>query len=194
MLAEAAGSALLGLAGRRVWLAYRLVGAASLARLANGLFLMAASQAAALLLTVSVLVAGPVLREGLDHFDVLFWLHYGTLIAGLVGVFWSFGRHPFRWAPAVAGVLAIAGPVLEIVVIIGLFFVVLHAGLNHLANKGMGSGRVALGFFFLFTAHTLHLANYSPILPRVWFGELVGLVGLVVLFYALARPRTVPHA
>ncbi|MBI2079022.1 MAG: hypothetical protein HYT80_11775, partial [Euryarchaeota archaeon] len=53
---------------------------------------------------------------------------------------------------------------------------------------------VALGFFFLFTAHTLHLANYSPILPRVWFGELVGLVGVVVLYYALARPRTEPHA
>ena len=194
MLAEAAGAALLALAGRRIWAAYRLVQEASLGRLAYGLFLLAGSHVAALLLVVSVLLAGDSLPERIDHFDVLFWAYYGTMIGGLVGVFWSFGRHPFRWAPALTGVLAVIGPVLEIVTIVALFFVVLHAGLNHLAQKGLGSGRVAVGFFFVFTAHTLGLANYSPILPRTWVGELVNLVGVLILFYAVARPRTVPNA
>ena len=169
---------------------YKLVGSLSLRRLAIGFFLLGVSQAAALALEGLVQAAGAEIpRDGFDVFDVAFWVHYITLLCGLAFVFASFGRHPFRWTPALAPLLLRIGPVLELLAVLFLFFVVLHAGLNHIARKGAGSVRVAVGFFFLFTAHTLNLVEYSALTPRWWLAECVNVVGFVVLYYAVKRPR-----
>lgn len=195
MAGQAAGAVAVLVAGGRVWSAFRLVGEASLRRLALGLFLLAASQVAVLVLSLSVVAAGDSLDRGrFDHFDLLFYLYYATLLSGLGGVFWSFGRHPFRWAPAYAPILLIAGPVLQLLTILALFFVVLHAGLNHIARKGTGSSLVAIGFFFVFAAHILHLYAYTPLGPRWWPGELLGLVGYAILIRAVPRLRSVTNA
>lgn len=169
---------------------YKLVGSLSLRRLAIGFFLLGFSQAAALALEGLVQAAGAQIpREGFDVFDIAFWVHYVTLLVGLAFVFASFGRQPFRWTPALAPLLLRAGPVLELLSVLFLFFVVLHAGLNHIARKGAGSVRVAVGFFFLFTAHTLNLLGYSALTPRWWLAECVNVVGFIVLYYAVKRPR-----
>lgn len=169
---------------------FRLVGSASLRRLAIGFFLLGVSQAGALALEGLVQSAGAEIpREGFDIFDLVFWIHYATLLIGLVFVFASFGRHPFRWMPALAPILLRAGPILELLAILVLFFVVLHAGLNHLGRKGAGSIRVAVGFFLLFTAHTLNLVGYSALTPRWWLAECINLLGFVILFVAVQRPR-----
>lgn len=195
MAAQVLGAIAVLVAGRRVWAAFRLVGERSLQRLGSGLFLLAASQVAALLLTVFALLAGDSLNRGrVDLFDLLFYLYYGTLLAGLSGVFWSFGRHPFRWTPAYAPALLVAGPLLQLLAIVVLFFVVLHAGLNHMARKGTGSSLVALGFFFVFAAHILYLYSYAPLEPRWWPGELLNLVGYVILVRAVPRLRSVTNA
>lgn len=169
---------------------YRMVGSLSLRRLALGFFLLGLSQASAFALEALVLAAGTEIpREGFDMFDIAFWSHYATLLIGLALVFASFGRHPFRWTPALAPLLLRTGPILELLSVLVLFFVVLHAGLHHIARKGTGSIRVAIGFFFLFTAHTLNLMGYSALTPRWWLAECVNLVGFIVLYYAVKRPR-----
>lgn len=193
--AEAASGALALATASLVGRSYRIVGAPSLRRFALGFVLLAVAQAAALLQQVLLEWSGDALvRERLDLFDVAFWLHYGSLLAGLGLVFLSFGRHPFRWAPALAGVLLVVGPVVQLLVVVVTFFVVLHAGLNHIARKGTGSGLVAVGFFLVFTAHTLNLVGYGPLEPRWWAGELVNLAGFLVLYRSVRRPRSVPDA
>ena len=190
LVAEALGAFFAFGAGYSVLGSYRLVGSASLRRLATGFFLLGFSQTAALAMEGIIQLAGAALpRETFDIFDVLFWLHYGTLLVGLTFVFASFGRHPFRWMPAMAPLLLLAGPILELLAILVLFFVVLHAGLNHIARKGAGSVRVAVGFFLLFTAHTVNLVDYSALLPRWWLAECINLLGFVILFIAVQRPR-----
>jgi hypothetical protein len=190
LLAEALSVLLAFGAAYSVLRSYQLVGLPSLRRLAIGFFLLGFSQAAALALEGLVLSAGTEIpREGFDLFDAAFWLHYATLLIGLILVFASFGRHPFRWMPALAPILLRAGPILELLAIVVLFFVVLHAGLNHIARKGTGSIRVAVGFFFLFTAHTMNLVGYSALTPHWWLSECVSLVGFAVLFVSVQRPR-----
>ena len=190
LLAEALAALIAFASAYDVLRSYRMVGSLSLRRLATGFFLLGFSQVSAVALEGLVLAAGAEIpREGLDVFDVAFWAHYTTLLMGLVFVFASFGRHPFRWMPAMAPLLLRSGPVLELLSVLVLFFVVLHAGLHHIARKGAGSIRVAIGFFFLFTAHTLNLMGYSALTPRWWLAECVNLVGFIVLYYAVKRPR-----
>jgi hypothetical protein len=187
---EAASGAVAAASALEVTRSYRLLAVPSLRRLAVGLWLLCASQLAAIGLLLLVLSAGTAIpRETFDAWDAAFWAYYGTLLVGLGFVFSSFGRHPFRWAPAVAGVLLVAGPALQLLTVLVLFFVVFHAGLNHIARKGPGSLLVAVGFFFLFTAHTLNLVGYTPLEPRWWPAALANLVGLLVLYRAVHRPR-----
>lgn len=194
LAAEAAGALLAVFAAVAPWRAYRLLGHASLARFSGGLLLIAASQVLAIALHYAALTPLVIERDAFDHLDVLFWAYYLCFLAGLAGVFWSFGRHPFRWTPALFPVLIYAGPILQFLVVLSLFFVVLHAGLNTIARSGIGSGRVLTGFFLVFLSQILNLFLYSPLTPRWWGAELVQLSGLLVLAWSVSRPRTMTHA
>lgn len=191
--AEAAGAALALFAAAAPWRAFRLLGQTSLARFSVGLVLLAASQVLALVLHYAASTPLSLERDTLDRLDLLFWAYYLVLLGGLASVFWSFGRHPFNWTPALAPVLILAGPILQFLVVLFLFFVVLHAGLNAIARSGIGSGRVLTGFFLIFLAQILNLYGYSPLEPRWWGAELVQLAGLLVLAWSVARPKTMTH-
>lgn len=195
LLALAAGGVLATLTGLKARAAYRFAQVPSLRYFFTGFFLLAASQACALILELLVGAAPVALERGrFDHFDVLFWGHYAALLVGLLCVFRSFGRHPFRWAPAIAPVLLPLGPLLQLLSVILLFFVVLHSGLNHIARKGGGSLRVSLGFFFIMLGHIGNLTDYAPLEPRLWWAELLTLLGFAILFFSIASPRTVADA
>jgi hypothetical protein len=195
ILGSLLGGMLLLSAGRRVSKAHRLTGAPSLRAMARGLYALAASEFfAALLVAANLRATLAIERTGFDRFDVLFWGYYGCLLVGLGLVFLSFGRHPFRWAPAVAGVLLVAGPALQFLVVVLLFFVVLHSGLNHIARKGAGSILVSVGFFFLLLGHIGNLTDYAPLEPRLWWAEIPILVGTILLWFAITKPRTVENA
>lgn len=174
----------------RVARAYAVTQSDSLRRLAAGFVLLGGSQLLAAALQALVVAAPDALDRktfGLD--DLLFWAYYATLLLGLLSVFASFGRRPFRWAPALT-LLLWAGPVLELATVVVLFFVVLHAGLNHIARKGPGSLLVAVGFFLLLSAHFLNLTVYAPLEPRWIGGEAVHLLGLLLLWWAVHRARS----
>lgn len=190
VLLEVLGGLLALAAFAKTWSAYRLTGLRSLWRYGAGVLLVGLSQFLAVVLEISVALPETVDRQRLDHLDVIFWAYHLTLLLGLLGVFWSFGRHPFRWAPVLAPVLLLVGPLLEFVTLLALFFVVLHAGLNHIARKGTGSLQVAIGFFFLLAAHFLNLYTYEPLAPRTLWGETVHLAGFLLLYLAQTRPRT----
>lgn len=192
-LALVAGGVLALLTGIRARRAYRFTQARSLQWFHVGFVLLALSQACALALDLTVLGAGVAIETArFDWYDALFWLHYLSLLAGLASVFASFGRHPFRWAPAFGPVLLWAGPLLQFLTVVMLFFIVLHAGLNHIARKARGSLRVSLGFFFVLLGHIGNLTDYAPLEPRLWWAELVTLLGFAVLYFSVASPRMVP--
>src|SRR5688572_6758517 len=121
--AEIAAAILAGATALKVRAYYRLVGAPSLRRFGVGFVLLGVAQVAAAALELLMLQAGETLaRDRFDFLDVAFWIHYGALLAGLVLVFASFGRHPFRWAPAFAPLLLVVGPILQLLTILVLFF------------------------------------------------------------------------
>jgi hypothetical protein len=192
LVSLAAGGLLALLTGIRARRAYRLAQVPSLQYFHVGFVLLALSQACALGLELLV-GSSPVSleRARFDVFDILFWLHYASLLGGLAMVFRSFGRHAFRWAPAIAPLLLWAGPLLQILTVLFLFFVVLHGGLNHIARKAGGSLRVSLGFFFILLGHIGNLTDYAPLEPRLWWAELVTLLGFAILYLSTASPRKV---
>lgn len=187
---ELLGALLLLISGSRTWHAFQLTRDNRIRRFASGFFLMTLSQLLAAAMQALVLTAPRSLSDDLELLDVVFWAYYATLILGLLLVFLSFGRHPFRWAPVLATPILAAGPALQFLAIVVLFFVVLHAGLTHIARKGPGSLQVGIGFFFLLAAHILNVRGYAPLDPRSVWGELVHTIGLLILALALARPRT----
>lgn len=167
---------------------YQVAQAPSLARFAIGFFLLAASQLAAAVLEWHVSRNPDVVATGFDAYDLLFIAYYGCLLGGLALVFSSFGRRAFRWTPAAIPLLWV-GPVLQFVAILFLFFVVLHAGLNHIARARPGSLQTAAGFFLLLLGHFLFLFTYLPLSPRSVGGEIATLAGYTVLYLAVVRPR-----
>lgn len=190
LAAQGAGLLLALLVAWKTLHAHRVAQARALGLFGVGFLALAGSQAAAALLEYTVAtVPVEIPRDALDKFDLLFWAYYGFLLTGLVLVFLSFGRHPFQWAPALAGLLLWAGVVLELAVLVAFFFVVLHAGLNHIARKGPGSLVASLGFFLLMVGHFLFLYEYAPLQPRGLTGELVHTAGFLLLFLAVNHPR-----
>lgn len=185
--AEAAGGILALLTALAALRAYRVSRAEPLRLFASGFVGLSVAQFAAALLEDRTR-SGEVPLGSFDHFDVLFWLYYVAMTAGLLLVFLSFGRHPFRWTPALSGVLLRAGPVAQFAVLIALFFVVLHAGLNHIARARAGSLQTAAGFFLLLVGQFVSLYGYAPLSPRTLYGEIASLAGYLLLFLAVARP------
>lgn len=194
VLGAQAGSILLTLLIARAALrANAIAGATPLRRFALGFGLLAASHAAALVLEYRSYRAGGLFMTGtFDAFDALFWAYYLLGIGGLAAVFASFGRHPFKWTPALVGTLLFAGPALEVATLLAFFFVVLHSGLNHIARPRAGTLQTAVGFFLLLVGRFLFFLDYDPLTPRNLLGEAPTLVGYLLLFLAIARPPRTP--
>lgn len=189
MAAEAVGALLAALIAVRFRRDHQLTRARPLGRLAAGFAFVAVAQAAAFALELATLPwRPPPVPDRLDVLDILFWTYYGASLAGYVSVFSSFGRHPFRWTPVLAPVVLFAGPLLQFVLVIVLFFVVLHAGLNHIARARPGSLQTATGFFLLLLSHFLVLFQYAPLNPITPAGALVGAAGFALLYRAAVRP------
>lgn len=191
--AELAGGLVALLTGLQARKAHRVSPSPSLSRFAAGFFLLALAQLAAAATEAFAASGAPetTALDALDLLDGLFWTYHASLLAGLALVFASFGRHPFRWTPVLAPLVLVAGPVLQFLVIVALFFVVLHAGLNHIARARPGSLQTAVGFFLLLLGQFLFLYDYVPLTPRSLPGEAASLLGYLLLWQAIARPRGV---
>lgn len=190
LLGAQAGSLLLVLlVARAARRAHAVAPAPALRRFGLGFLLLGLSHVGAFALEALRVRTTSLPTTGVDAFDVAFWTYY---LAGLLGygfVFASFGRHPFQWAGALVGVLQFAGVTLETLTILVLFFLVLHAGLNHIRRARPGSLHTALGFFFLLLGHFLFYLNYFPLSPRNALGEVPTLAGYLLLYLAITRPR-----
>ena len=180
---------LIGLVARSAWTAHRMTSDAPLRRFAMGFLLLGLSHVVAVALEYTVW-STPDLPEGsLDAFDVLFWAYYLATLGGFAFVFASFGRHPFRWTPVLTPVLLVSGLLLESLVLLEMFFVVLHAGLNHIARARRGSLQTAFGFFLLLLGHFAFFLDYQPLTPRAPIGEIPSTLGYLLLWHSIARPR-----
>jgi hypothetical protein len=181
--------ALVLLIARAAFQAHRVARVASLRFFAAGFLLLAVSHVAGFALEFATGDASAIRVGAFDRFDVLFWTYHLATVAGYVAIFASFGRHPFKWTPVLAPVLLIAAPVLELVALVLLFFIVLHAGLNHIARARAGSLQTAFGFFLLLLGRFLFLLEYSPLNPRNLWGEAPTMLGYLLLYLAITRPR-----
>ncbi len=187
ILAEAGGLVLALLTANAVFRAYFVSRARPLALFGSGFLLLALAQASAALLEW---YASRVDYddERFDRVDALFWLYFGSFILGLVLIFLSFGRKPFKWTPALVPLLLRAAPGLNLLTLVAMFFVVLHAGLNHIARARAGSLQTAFGFFLLMVGQFLALYQQDPLAVRTLYGEVAAVVGYFLLYLAVARP------
>lgn len=181
--AIAVGGVLAFLTSARAHHLWRATRARPIAWFWAGFLLLAVAQIAAFGLEIQ----GVPKSDGWELIDSLFWFHYASLLAGLACVFASFGRHPFRWSPALA-ILLVSGVLLQFLAGLILFFIVLHAGLNHIRHARAGSFRTTLGFFCLLLGHLLNLFDYYPTTPRNVVGEAFGVVGFFLLLLSVPRP------
>lgn len=186
---EAIGGFLALLTARRAASDHRLTRAWPLRVFSAGFFLLAVAQGAALVLELLTARASQIPSGGPDRYDGLFVLYYGGLLAGFAFIFSSFGRRPFQWAAATAPFLLVGGLLAQFATLLLLFFIVLHAGLNHIARARPGSLQTASGFFLLLLGHFLFLFDYHPLTPRNLWGELASVAGYLLLFLAVDRPR-----
>lgn len=151
--------------------------------------------------------------EGPDFavFDGWAWailLHHLLLLAAFAVAIRAFGT-PRRDAPegqaAPAGPLALALPLLALpllavplrstVAILGLaeavlaLYLALRSLLNHAERRTRGALQAAVGFLLFFVSHTLFWLLHVPRGPRPLWGELLELVGVLLLVGVLPAPR-----
>lgn len=171
------------------WRGHRLSGAQPLRRFALAYLLLAGGQVVAATLALLTSTAQSIRLDGFGVLDSLFLLHYGLQLGGWTLVLTTFERPKLRWVLASGPFLLVAGPVLQLAVIVVLFLVVLHGGLNHIERKRAGSLRTALGYGFLLGAQFAFLFGYTPLTPHSLLGEALALVG-VALLAVTARLRS----
>jgi len=174
---------------RAAWRALQVAENPLLRRFAVGFALVGVSHVFVAALDYGTTASVEIPEGSFDMLDALFWGYYLAAAIGFALVFASFGRHPFRWAPVLTPVLLIGGPLLEGLLLVELFFIVLHAGLNHIVRARGGSLRTALGFFALLLGHFLFFLDYQPLTPRAPIGELPTTLGYALLWLAIARPQ-----
>ena len=139
--------------------------------------------------------------EGEERVNILFVGAHSLMLASLVIGVWAFGH---RSKPG-AGDLPIT-PTLAIVPVLALLpfeaigsivplMLALEAGLtlylaarafiNHIERRSAGAVQVALGFLLFFIGHFLFYLAHQPGMGHSGIGDILGLVGIVLLVQVL---------
>jgi hypothetical protein len=133
--------------------------------------------------------------EGDERVNILFAGAHAFMLASLVVGVWAFGhrRPPGEAAGTVAPALAFApftlvGSLVPLMLALeaGLtLYLAARAFINHVERRSAGAVQVALGFLLFFVGHFLFYLSHQPGMGRSGLGDILGLVGIVLLVQAL---------
>jgi hypothetical protein len=132
--------------------------------------------------------------EGIERVNILFAGAHALMLSSLVVAVWAFGhRRPPGEAATVAPALAFApfalvGSLVPLMLALeaGLtLYLACRAFINHVERRSAGAVQVALGFLLFFVGHFLFYLSHQPGMGRSGLGDILGLVGIVLLVQAL---------
>lgn len=131
--------------------------------------------------------------EGEERVNILFAGAHAFMLASLVVAVWAFGHRRPPEAAALAPALAFApfalvGNLVPLMLALeaGLtLYLACRAFINHVERRSAGAVQVALGFLLFFIGHFLFYLSHQPGMGRTGFGDILGLVGIVLLVQAL---------
>jgi hypothetical protein len=124
--------------------------------------------------------------------DAGFWIYYLLSIVAFVLIIYAYvDKHPEVMAmapPALGGSLAVAGPVMESVLVIMLFVILTAQIMRHMERRSVGSLNVIACFALVLLSHLLILV--SGLDPLVYVsGKVLQLVSFLLLLALLYRLR-----
>jgi uncharacterized membrane protein YfbV (UPF0208 family) len=130
--------------------------------------------------------------EGVERVNILLTGAHAFMLSSLVVAVWAFShRKPLGGtvAPALAiAPFAIVGGLVPLMLALeaGLtLYLACRAFVNHVERRSAGAVQVALGFLLLFVGHFLFYLAHQPGMGRTGIGDILGLVGIVLLVQAL---------
>jgi hypothetical protein len=132
--------------------------------------------------------------EGDERVNILLAGAHALMLCGLVVAVWAFGhRRPPAEAATLAPALAFApfalvGTLVPLMLALeaGLtLYLACRAFVNHVERRSAGAVQVALGFLLFFVGHFLFYLSHQPGMGRSGLGDILGLVGIVLLVQAL---------
>lgn len=137
--------------------------------------------------------AGAFEPRGDERVNLLLVGHHGLMLASLsVGVV-AFGRrHPAEATAAAALGLVSFGELVPTMLALeaGLtLYLAARALINHVDRRTPGAVQVALGFLLFFMGHLLFFLNHRPGFARTGIGDVLGLVGIILLVQVLPGKR-----
>jgi hypothetical protein len=132
--------------------------------------------------------------EGEERVNILLAGSHALMLSSLVVAVWAFGhRKPpgelATTAPALAfAPFALVGTLVPLMLALeaGLtLYLACRAFINHVERRSGGAVQVALGFLLFFVGHFLFFLSHQPGMGRTGIGDILGLVGIVLLVQAL---------
>lgn len=138
---------------------------------------------------------GPFAPVGDERVNVLLAGHHALMLASLVVAVWAFGRRrPVEAGTVAAAVLGFTtvGQLVPSMLALeaGLtLYLAARALINHVERRSAGALQSALGFGLFFVGHLLFYLSHQPGYARPGLGEVLGLVGIVLLVQLLPPRR-----
>lgn len=136
-----------------------------------------------------------VRAAGIERATWALLLHHATMLLALGVAVVAFARKPSRnAAPAALGVVGLALVSDLVPVALALeaaltLYLAITATLNHLERRSPGALQVAAGFFLFFVGHAVFFVAHRPGETRAVTGDVLTLVGIVLLVQVLPGRR-----
>lgn len=127
---------------------------------------------------------------GAERVDLFLLLHHVLMLASLSVAVRAFGQTRAQVSPAAAG-LAVLGPFIPVILAVEAaltLYLAVQAFLNHRARRSPGALQVATGFLLFFLGHMSFLVFYHPGVARTPLGDVLALIGVILLVRLLPRP------
>ncbi len=131
--------------------------------------------------------------EGVERANLWLAGHHALMLASLVVGVWAFGtRRPEAPAVAAAAGFVFIGELVPTMLALEAgvaLYLAARAFLNHVAVKSPGALQAALGFLLFFVGHLLFSVAHQPGMGHAAFGDVLNLVGIVLLVQVLPGKR-----
>lgn len=130
---------------------------------------------------------------GAERVNVFLLLHHALMLASLGVAVVAFGHKRKAGTVAAALGFAILGPFIPVALALEAvmtLYLAVQAILNHLERRSPGALQVAAGFLLFFLGHLSFFLFHDPGAGRTPLGDVLALVGIVLLVQLLPRPTT----
>ena len=128
---------------------------------------------------------------GVERVNAFLLVHHALMLASLAVAVVAFG-HKRREGTAVAAIgFAVLGPFIPVALALEAamtLYLFVQAMLNHVERKSPGALQVAAGFLLFFLGHLSFFIFHDPGAGRTPLGDVLALVGIVLLVQLLPRP------